>query len=60
MTAEALNDTIESDKAIRIHRIDTCHSCDRFYAPTATCKECGCFMNAKTWLKHAKCPLNKW
>ena len=24
------------------------------------CKECGCFMNRKTWLKDASCPIGKW
>lgn len=25
-----------------------------------TCKECGCFMDAKTQLSKAVCPLRKW
>jgi hypothetical protein len=45
---------------IRNKRYDECKSCDRLFKPTYTCKECGCFMAAKTWLKEATCPLGKW
>lgn len=24
------------------------------------CKQCGCIMAIKTWIKPASCPLNKW
>jgi len=45
---------------IRDARYDICLGCDRLFKPTSTCKECGCFMNRKTWLKDASCPLGKW
>jgi hypothetical protein len=32
-------------------RITICMSCDRFSKYTRLCKECGCFMPAKTKLK---------
>lgn len=41
-------------------RYNTCLGCERLFKPTRTCKECGCFMSLKTWLKHAECPLGKW
>jgi hypothetical protein len=41
-------------------RLDVCRGCERLFAPTMTCKECGCFMAAKTWLAKATCPLGKW
>ena len=41
-------------------RLEICHSCDRLIKLTTQCKECGCFMNAKTALPHAFCPLGKW
>jgi len=41
-------------------RYNICKACPKFNNATKTCQECGCFMAAKTKLKHAKCPLNKW
>ena len=49
-----------TDKATRNERLDTCKGCERLFKPTASCKECGCFMALKTWLKDASCPLGKW
>jgi len=45
---------------IRDTRFDICKGCYRLFKPTRTCKECGCFMAMKTWLKQATCPLDKW
>lgn len=47
-------------REIRDERYDQCLSCERLFKPTRTCKECGCFMAGKTWLKGASCPLGKW
>jgi len=41
-------------------RLNICLSCDRLIKLTNQCKECGCFMDAKTKLSHASCPLGKW
>lgn len=41
-------------------RLDICFGCDRLIKLTTQCKECGCFMNAKTKLPHASCPIGKW
>ena len=41
-------------------RIAICMSCDRFSKYTKSCKECGCFMPAKTKLKGNSCPIGKW
>lgn len=57
-------DLLHSDRytnaQIRGERLDICMGCDRLFKPTKTCKECGCFMQLKTWLKNAHCPLGKW
>lgn len=57
-------DLLHSDRytntKIRGERLDICLGCDRLFKPTRTCKECGCFMAMKTWLKDASCPLGKW
>lgn len=37
-----------------------CLECPRFFKPTGTCKECGCFMRIKTHLASAECPIGKW
>lgn len=41
-------------------RLDICRGCPRLIKNTQQCKECGCFMNLKTKLKLAECPLHKW
>lgn len=41
-------------------RIEICIACPKLIQITKTCKECGCFMGAKTKLKNVECPLNKW
>lgn len=46
---------IESEK-----RINVCLSCEDLIKLTRQCKRCGCFMNLKTKLKDAKCPIGKW
>lgn len=57
-------DLLDSDnytnKEERDRRYGICKGCDRLFKPTRTCKECGCFMSLKTWLKDATCPLGKW
>jgi hypothetical protein len=49
-----------TDKERRDKRLEICKGCHRFFKLTYSCKECGCFMAAKTWLKQAECPLHKW
>jgi hypothetical protein len=41
-------------------RFDICKGCKHLSKPTYTCKKCGCFMAAKTWLKMAYCPEHYW
>ena len=48
---------IAHDDVIR-HRITTCTGCDR--KTGARCLECGCYINLKTAVAVAKCPLGKW
>ena len=40
-------------------RYAICKACPQLL-PTGNCKECGCFMQAKTKLPNAECPLHKW
>ncbi len=46
-------------KELGVARMKVCLDCDRL-TPIKTCKECGCFMVAKTKLTDATCPLGKW
>jgi hypothetical protein len=41
-------------------RYDICKQCPHFLAITKQCVKCGCFMQIKTKLAHAECPVNKW
>jgi hypothetical protein len=48
---------------VREERYDTCKACPAFNPDSKRCSECGCFMEAKTWIGgDAKklCPLKKW
>lgn len=47
-------------KSLSEQRLDICKKCPRFFKPTNTCKECGCFMRIKTQLPNSTCPLEKW
>lgn len=49
-----------ADKTVIAIRLQTCEECPRLFRPTSQCKECGCFVKAKTSLKNAQCPLGKW
>jgi hypothetical protein len=49
---------VSEDEAAR--RFEICKACPRLLKATNQCKECGCFMNAKTKLAKASCPLHKW
>lgn len=51
---------ILTNKDNRNNRLQECLGCERLFKPTKTCRECGCFMVIKTWVKDATCPLNKW
>ena len=41
-------------------RISICGGCEFFRTDDKRCTQCGCFMEAKTRLKKAFCPVHKW
>ena len=45
---------------VQKERMSICLQCPRLIKATRQCKECGCFMDAKTRLFEAECPLSKW
>lgn len=48
------------DEEIRKERYEICKSCEHFFKPTKQCRKCGCFMELKTMLAKAECPVGKW
>jgi len=50
-------------KEIREERYDTCKACPFFVEDSKRCSDCGCFMEAKTWVAgnpEQLCPQKKW
>jgi hypothetical protein len=45
---------------IHEERMAICLQCPELIKLTKQCKKCGCFMEAKTRLPNAECPLGKW
>lgn len=48
---------------IREERYNICKACPHFIEESKRCSECGCFMEAKTWLAadpKMLCPKQKW
>ena len=41
-------------------RLGICQECEHFNSDTKRCSICSCFMEAKTRLRTAKCPMEKW
>lgn len=57
---DLLNSKNYTNKDIRNKRYNICKGCKHFLNPVKMCKECGCNMPLKTWLKEASCPVGKW
>ncbi len=50
-------------QAVRDERYDVCKACPAFRKNDKRCSECGCFMEAKTYIAgdpDMLCPLKKW
>lgn len=48
---------------IREERYNTCKACPAFIEDSKRCADCGCFMEAKTWVggdPNMLCPQKKW
>ncbi len=48
---------------VRTERWNTCKVCPFFIPQSKRCSECGCFMEAKTWINadpKQLCPKQKW
>jgi hypothetical protein len=49
-----------SDRELIEQRLAVCNLCPAFRKNTKRCSKCGCFMQLKTTLRRAKCPIGKW
>ena len=41
-------------------RMTICEECPFLKRPAKQCSKCGCFMNLKSRIKKAHCPMHKW
>ena len=58
---DLINPTTDwASEELSAKRFDICKSCPELVQISKQCKQCGCFMNAKTKLQKATCPLGKW
>ena len=48
------------DKQAKRERLDICKACEHFQKKYRRCKKCGCIIEAKAGLYHARCPIGKW
>jgi hypothetical protein len=48
------------EDSVQLNRYSICLECPELINTTKQCKKCGCFMNQKTKLKMASCPIGKW
>lgn len=49
--------TTSSD--VQESRMAICRECEHL-TKLKRCRQCGCFMDAKTWLADQECPIGKW
>jgi hypothetical protein len=58
---DIFNGTIDlSDYKEIQKRRDICYNCNYLFKLTKQCKQCGCFIKAKTIFSKSKCPIGKW
>lgn len=53
----------KTTEEIRNERYETCKACEFFLEDSKRCSQCGCFMEAKTWVggdPNKLCPKKKW
>jgi uncharacterized iron-regulated protein len=49
-----------SDGELAGERMKVCLECPQFQRLSRQCAACGCFLDLKTKLLEASCPLHKW
>jgi hypothetical protein len=48
------------DDQTKANRLAICNSCEHLNKFLKQCKQCGCFVTAKTMFKEESCPEGKW
>lgn len=48
------------EPSVQKARLQVCMECPKYISSVKVCRECGCFMPAKTLLAIAECPIGKW
>lgn len=57
---DILNPDKRTSENIHNNRMDICNKCEYLINMTKQCKKCGCFMEIKTKIDNAYCPIGKW
>lgn len=45
---------------VKLQRLSVCNNCEDFSKKLKTCKQCGCYMPAKSMFAVSSCPSKKW
>ena len=48
------------DELVKQQRLDICHDCESYSSKLNSCKQCGCYLPAKTAFANTNCPIGKW
>ena len=59
-TSSLYGDNLFVDGDEKQRRYDICQACEHFDRMKKRCRECGCFLEQKTRLTAAECPVHKW
>ena len=57
---DILDKNKRANEDIYKERMDICQKCEFLFTPTKQCMKCGCFMEIKTRIDNAYCPIEKW
>jgi hypothetical protein len=57
---DILDPNKRTNEDIYKERMDICRKCQFIINTTKTCRKCGCFMEIKTRIDNAYCPIGKW
>lgn len=59
---QAVADAVPQKSYVRSARLRICEACPKSFKTLGRlrCRECGCFMEVKSYMRNAKCPLRKW
>lgn len=65
LAAKVAQDFSEGKEIVAIEelqkqRMETCNSCDKYNSEEKRCTLCGCYMEYKTKIASATCPIMKW